>query len=70
MAFKTMNRTIEEVERLTKALDIELKEIGYNTLSDSEADRLEEALCYCSDFHDSLVNDENVDEEGEEDENL
>lgn len=72
MAFKTINRTIEEVERLTKTLNNELGKIKLNTLSDSEARRLDEALCYSSDFYDSLANDrgeeEGEDDEGEEDE--
>lgn len=68
MAFKTMNRTIEEVERLSKLINNELQKINPDTLSVEEVERLEDALSYTIDFHDSIVGDE--DEEGEDDESL
>jgi len=71
MAVKTLNRTIDEVERLTKLLDKELERINPNTLSESDTERLDEAFNYILDFNDSIFREDEEDEgEGEEDESF
>jgi len=66
MGVKTYNRTIEEVERLGKLLDNELKKVNFDTLSVSEAERLQLALDYSYEFSRDLL--ETYDDEWEEDE--
>jgi len=74
MAFKTINRTIEEVERLGKLLDSELKKVNLDTLSVSEAERLQSSLDYSYEFSRDLFESDDDEweeddvEEGEEDE--
>lgn len=62
MAFKTMNRTIDEIERLSALVNSELSKINCNTLSDSEGERLADALSKSYEFF-----CENFEEEDEED---
>jgi hypothetical protein len=65
MAFKTINRTIEEVERLAKLLDSELKKINLNTLSESEEERLQFALDHSYGFSCDLFEGDEDEDEGE-----
>lgn len=69
MPFKLMNRTIEEVERLAKLLDGELKKINPNTLAQSEYERLGSALEESYEFFCDNFADEEQDG-GDEDESL
>jgi CRISPR/Cas system CSM-associated protein Csm2 small subunit len=71
MALKTVNRTIDEVERLLGLVEKELSKINPDTLSDEEAERLIEAFSDIVDFHDfELVgeygDEDRGDEEGED----
>lgn len=70
MGLKMMNRTVEEVERLSKLLDTQLDRINPNTLSDSERERLTECMGRAFDYYNDNLTDEDGDEEGEDDESL
>ena len=62
MAFKTMNRTVDEVERLSKLLDTELNRISTDILSDSERERLAECMGRAFDYYNDNLTYEDEDE--------
>jgi coenzyme F420-reducing hydrogenase delta subunit len=69
---KSINKTVEEVERLSRLLSIELDRINPDTLSNSESERLANALENSYEFFrdcfefDGIPEDEDG-EDGEED---